>query len=559
MADADSTDTIDVPDEPTRNALPAQAAARRAALAQGSSPQASASLELGRATLRDEEASSAREMIRVGRLVGLAVLAVLPVLGGPFALRVAIAIAMVFALAVGTVVDIRLRDRDRYNDRVMVVVALSVCPVTFLALLYFGIFSAAQLFPTLARYFFARRERWSSAFLLFAINAVVQGAFAVAIIAGLADDPGLLRPQLVWWELALTHALIQIGDLGAFLLGRGSHVASRDAIEKMRSAMLLAAQRDALLHEARQDRDRALQLGGSGRYTDHTFGSYRLGTVIGRGGMGEVYEAWHTKTGDVAAVKLLPHRELGNPRSVERFLREVTAVRALSSPHVVRVLEWSSEGDELPYFAMEKLQGQDLAHLLRTGRLPAEGLDKLLAQVGAALDEAWANGIVHRDLKPQNLFLVDGGTWKVLDFGVASLRDHSGSLTSGHVVGTPAYMSPEQARGEKVDHRADLYALAAIAYRWLTGRPVVTGKDLHTALYQTVHVMPQRPSTLGELHEDVDAALAIGLVKDPAKRWDTVAELRAALAAALDGALDPSLRERGAAIVADHPWGAVRQ
>jgi serine/threonine-protein kinase len=207
---------------------------------------------------------------------------------------------------------------------------------------------------------------------------------------------------------------------------------------------------------------------------------------------------------------------------------------------------------------MERLHGQDLAHLLRSGRLPPDGLDKLLAQVGAGLEEAWAQGIVHRDLKPQNLFLADGAGWKVLDFGVAALGDHAGSLTSGHVVGTPAYMSPEQARGERVDHRADVYAIAAIAYRWLTGRPAATGRDMHTALYQTVHVMPQRPSALAELDADVDAVLALGLVKQPDKRWDRIEELRVALAAALAGELDPAVRRRAADVLADHPWGAVR-
>ena len=554
MGDHDSTETLD----PTRNALPAPAAARRAQLAQGSVPQPSTSMELGRATLRDEEAGTARGMIMVGRLVGFAVLAVLPLLGGPVGLRIAIAVAMVFALVVGAYVDHRLRDSDRYSDTMMVVLALSVCPVTFLAVFYFGIFSAAQLFPTLALYFFARRERFASAFGLFLVNAFCQAAFATIVIAQLVPDPALFKPALPAWELVVAHVLIQIANVGAFLLGRGSHLAARDAIERMRTAMLLAAQREALLAEARQDLDRALQLGGGGRYTDHTFGSYRLGAVIGRGGMGEVYEGWHVKTGEPAAIKLLPHRELGNPRSVERFLREVRAVRGLSSPHVVRVLEWSTEGDELPYFAMERLHGQDLAHLLRSGKLPAESLDKLLAQVGAALEEAWKNGIVHRDLKPQNLFLADGAGWKVLDFGVAALGDHAGSLTSGHVVGTPAYMSPEQARGERVDHRADVYAMAAIAYRWLTSRPVASGKDMHASLYQAVHVMPQRPSTLAEVHEDVDAALALGLVKQPAKRWDRVDELRVALAAALRGALDPAVRRRAAEVIADHPWGAVR-
>jgi len=146
----------------------------------------------------------------------------------------------------------------------------------------------------------------------------------------------------------------------------------------------------------------------------------------------------------------------------------------------------------------------------------------------------------------------------VLDFGVAALDEHSGTLTQGKIVGTPAYMAPEQARGERVDHRADVYALAAITYRWLTGRPVVSGRDLHTALYQTVHVMPERPGVLVDVHGDVDLALAIGLVKDPERRLSSVSELRTALAAARDGKLSAELRARGAAVLEHHPWGAVR-
>jgi serine/threonine-protein kinase len=277
--------------------------------------------------------------------------------------------------------------------------------------------------------------------------------------------------------------------------------------------------------------------------------------------MGEVYEAFSVASGAPAAVKLLPHRELGNPQSRERFVREVASVAKLSSPHVVRVFAASTERDDIPYLVMERLHGQDLAHHLRSGNMPPSALLDMLVQVGAAVEEAWAKGIVHRDLKPQNLFLADSGgtqTWKVLDFGVAALDDHSGTLTQGKVVGTPSYMAPEQARGERVDHRADVYALAAIAYRWLTGRPVVTGKDLHNALYQTVHVMPQQPSSLAKLHPDVDCVLAIGLCKEPGDRWQTVADLRVALEVALGGNLDPRARRRGADIVGKHPWGAVR-
>jgi len=224
------------------------------------------------------------------------------------------------------------------------------------------------------------------------------------------------------------------------------------------------------------------------------------------------------------------------------------------------VLAYSEGGNEIPYLVMERLRGNDLAHHLRSGRMAPSALLEMLKQIGDAIEEAWTHGIVHRDLKPQNVFLLDGdkATWKVLDFGVAALDESSGTLTQGKVVGTPSYMAPEQAKGEKVDHRADVYALGAIAYRWLTGRPVVTGKDLHNALYQTVHVMPQKPSTLAELHVDVDAVLAIALVKSPDDRWQSADDLRAALTVALDGNLDPRTRRRAADLLARHPWGAVR-
>jgi len=555
------------PEEPTANALPPGAAARRAvtapllAAASLSRPGASTSLEYARATLRDEGAQTALAMIRIGRLVGGACLLALPWFGGGLAIRVALGAAVVFAVAIGFVVERRVRDVERYSDRVMVLLALSVAPATFIAVLYFGVFSAAQLFPAISLYFFARREQLASTIALYAINATAQALFATVIIAHVVPDPGLFRPELPAQDLIVGHLLIQVGHLGAFLLGRRSFRAAQEALEKMQHAMLLAAQREALLVEARQELDRALRIGGPGRYSEHTFGTYRLGDVIGRGGMGEVYEAFHVDTGDAAAVKLLAPRELANPSSVERFLREMRAVRQLASPHVVRVIASSDEGDPIPYLVMERLHGHDLAHHLRAGKIPPAGLDEMLAQVGAAVEEAWQHGIVHRDLKPQNLYLADAPgrpIWKVLDFGVAALIDHSGTLTQDHVVGTPAYMAPEQARGERVDFRADVYALGAIAYRWITGRPVCAGKDLHASLYQVVHVMPQRPSSLADIPDDVDLTLALALAKQPADRFASVTDLRAALASALRGELDPALRERAREQLVRHPWAAVR-
>ena len=178
---------------------------------------------------------------------------------------------------------------------------------------------------------------------------------------------------------------------------------------------------------------------------------------------------------------------------------------------------------------------------------------------GAGLSVAAAKGIVHRDIKPQNLFLAEGGngappTWKVLDFGVSKLADHGGTLTRGHVVGTPGYMAPEQARGQQVDHRADIYALAAIAYRALTGHPPFTGKDVPSTLYDVVYKMPRRPSALVDLPEEVDAVLAIGMAKRPEDRFADGAALADALDAALRGDLPDGLRRRAEALEAVQPW-----
>jgi len=162
---------------------------------------------------------------------------------------------------------------------------------------------------------------------------------------------------------------------------------------------------------------------------------------------------------------------------------------------------------------------------------------------------------VHRDLKPQNLFRVEGAhpTWKILDFGVSKLADSAMGLTRGEAIGTPRYMAPEQARGEDVDARADVYSLAVVAYRALTGHPPFKGDDL-PVLMEVLARMPARPGALAELDPDVDAFFAVALAKQPAQRFQSAAELCEALAAALEGKLDPALRERAAALLAELSW-----
>src|SRR5262249_44281808 len=160
---------------------------------------------------------------------------------------------------------------------------------------------------------------------------------------------------------------------------------------------------------------------------------------------------------------------------------------------------------------------------------------------GHGLEAARAAGIVHRDLKPRNLFFAEDGltrrTWKILDFGVSKLGDAEGTQTKDMLVGTPAYMAPEQANGGQVTHRTDIYALGVIAYRILTGRPAFTGERTAETLYQVVYQMPPKPSEVSRVPPDIDLVLAIAIAKEPAARFDSGAELADALEAAHKGKL----------------------
>jgi serine/threonine-protein kinase len=326
------------------------------------------------------------------------------------------------------------------------------------------------------------------------------------------------------------------------------------AMAELERAVRVAAHREALLNEAREELERALR-SGRGRFTDQALGAYRLGAVIGRGAMGEVYESVDPRTDAPVAIKLLSQASLGNPNHVLRFLRELRTAAGIDSPHVVKVIEVGEH--PVPYLVMERLEGETLAEILRDRRaLAAREVGALITQIGAGITAAAAAGVVHRDLKPQNLFR-HRGTWKVLDFGVARAIDGGDTLTAGHVVGTPSYMAPEQASGAAVDHGTDLYALAAIAYRALTGHPPFAAGEIAETLYRVVHTPPRRPTELApKLPAAVDHVLAIGLAKRPEDRFRSAGELAAALVAALDDRLPPEVRSRGEALARHGAWGA---
>ncbi len=504
--------------------------------------------------LRAEEVKRTRDVLRIGWLVAAGVaLAVIASPGNPVLRN--ILLAVLGGGIVGSVwMHAHLADPLNYRPSRMNLLALAALACSQLGILYVGVFSAAPIMVALGLYFFCRTESMTSAVATYVIAAGGHLVEAVLVISGVIADPGFYRVDAgpsVQAQIA-GHLLIQFAYALCFWLARVSRRTSLKSIEQLQKATRLAAQRDVQVAELRRDLDRVLEVGGPGRFTGVVVGSWELGVVLGRGAMGEVYEAKNTLTkADGAAVKLLRRELLADPRHVERFFREVRIASTIESPHVVRVLEASTPNDPIPFLAMEKLHGQTLGSLLRQGKsLDDAALASLVTQVGSVLELARAAGIVHRDIKPQNLFLTFEDAWKVLDFGVALLADSSGTLTRGAAVGTPAYMAPEQAKGIAVDHRADIYALGAVIYRCATGRAPFVKSDTPALLYAVVEEQPVRPSALVELAPAVDDVLALALAKNRDARFQSASELVDAFIAASRGELPLALSQRAHALPA---------
>jgi serine/threonine-protein kinase len=416
---------------------------------------------------------------------------------------------------------------------------------------YFGPFSPAAILLLIGIYFVGLGASRALAIAVYLTAVTTQAVSAGLVIARIAD-PGIIRGDYLTTEVqVICQGLIQLVYAATFFIARSSRRSSIETLGELRDAIRGVAQREALLEEAREELRRALG-SGRGRFTEQTIGHYQLGEVIGRGAMGEVYDGIDTRTSQPVAVKMLSQASLGNTHHVQRFLRELKTAAGITSPNVVQVLDIGEE--PLPHLVMERLSGRDLSSILREKRvLPPRTVVEILQQVGAGITTAGAAGVIHRDLKPQNVFLADT-TWKILDFGVSRLADTGDTLTAGHLIGTPAYMAPEQARGAHVDHRADLYSLAAIAYRCLVGHAPLSGGELADLLYRVVHEAPRRPSSLAQVPADVDLAFAIGLAKRPEDRFQTAGELAAAVAAALESKLPEPLRARGRALELAGAW-----
>jgi eukaryotic-like serine/threonine-protein kinase len=265
-------------------------------------------------------------------------------------------------------------------------------------------------------------------------------------------------------------------------------------------------------------------------------GRFRLKRLIGKGGMGTVWEASHLRLDIPCAVKFMDMAAITEAYS--RFEREAKAAAQLRSPHVVQILDHGVCDDGTPYIAMELLDGEDLGkRLARLGRIAPADLVHIVSQVSRALTRAHQLGIVHRDLKPDNIFLVrddDREIAKVLDFGIAKSIGHelTGSSTkTGAMLGTPFYMSPEQAQGVKqVDYRSDLWAMAIICFEALTGRRPFISDALGDLLIQIIVTPLPIPSRYAQVPAGFDNWWLRAASRDPALRFQTAKEFSDSLA-----------------------------
>jgi eukaryotic-like serine/threonine-protein kinase len=268
---------------------------------------------------------------------------------------------------------------------------------------------------------------------------------------------------------------------------------------------------------------------------------YRLDEVIGRGGMSTVYRGLDLSLDRTVAVKVaLDPLVERDPVYVARFKREARAAAALSHPGVVTVYDAGHDGPTR-FIVMEYVRGRDLAELLRqAGPLAPARAAQIAAQIADTLAAAHAAGIIHRDVKPGNVMITDGGSVKVLDFGIARFAG-SGTLTqTAAVLGTAPYMSPEQAMGQPADARSDIYSLGCVLYEMLTGKPPFMADLPAAVMHQHVRVAPKPPSALEEaIPPALDALVLQMLAKSPEDRPQTGAEVRDRLLAPATAATVP--------------------
>ncbi len=293
----------------------------------------------------------------------------------------------------------------------------------------------------------------------------------------------------------------------------------------------------------------ALQPGAS-------LGQYQIQEVIGSGGMATVYKARHTRLERTVAIKVMHPQYLADEQFQTRFEREARVIARLEHPNIVTVYDYN-EFERQPYLVIKYIEGHTLKQVIRQGALSLPDILQVMNGVASGLDYAHQEGVLHRDVKPSNIILADDGTPYVTDFGLARIAQIGESTLSADVMlGTPQYISPEQARGDQnIDHHTDLYSFAIILYELLVGRVPFAGDSAYATVHEQIYVDPPRPSQFDpEITPPVEAVLLKALSKNPQQRYHSARELMQALEDALNASglhsLDPN-RVRNAVPVSD--------
>jgi eukaryotic-like serine/threonine-protein kinase len=420
----------------------------------------------------------------------------------------------------------------------------------------FDLIGGATLLVSLGIFWFTRRSRRNPRFLLdFALGYEVVMALSVGLLNYAVAPPHgvswiaiiiLLFPSVVpsrpWKTLVVALIAASMDPVGALIWSElGQPVPSIDSVFILAIPNYLCALIAPVISHI------ITRLGREVRKA-REMGSYELVQKIGSGGMGEVWEAKHRFLARPAAVKLIKPQVLRAVTAMQadvllqRFRREARAAANLRSPHTIELYDFGVAGDGTFYYVMELLNGLDLQTLVEEhGPVPPARTVHILCQVCESLAEAHGRGLIHRDIKPANIQVCCMGHYydyvKVLDFGLVKSAGIDAQadprLTAPNVVaGTPAYLSPESALGDPVDHRSDLYALGCVAYWMLTGRPVFEGQGVVQIMARHIHTPPEPPSlySLSRIPSELDEIVLSCLAKSPADRPASARDLADRLA-----------------------------
>ena len=264
-------------------------------------------------------------------------------------------------------------------------------------------------------------------------------------------------------------------------------------------------------------------------------GRYDIKGELGRGGMATVYRAYDPSFEREVAIKVLPRELMHDPQFRDRFRREIKTIASLEHPAIVPVYDVGEE-DGMPYFVMRYMTGGSLTQWIDKGKFSLEDAARIIERLSGALAYAHKNGLVHRDLKPDNILFDNNGDPFISDFGVAKITNSTTNMTGSGIIGTPAYMSPEQAQGEPVDNRSDIYGLGVIIFQMLSGhQPYEATTPMGVAVKHITDPVPEILKVNPGLPQQTDTIIKTAMAKDPSLRYQTATELAHALSEAAFG------------------------